>query len=147
MGSLSILQWIFPTQKSNQGLLPCRPILYQLSYQGSPTDLHSSFQWFRNPTLGSLVWNSEPHYLARTSVIVPILQFVGYPAAGVGLDFSYSASPTHCPSYRCSCQKPFLLFLRSFIYSCSVNSCNFDVLVIGGEFRFFYSTLWASPPQ
>ena len=30
------LQWIFPTQESNQGLLHCRPILYQLSYQGSP---------------------------------------------------------------------------------------------------------------
>ena len=37
MGSLSLLQWIFPTQESNQGLLHCRWILYQLSYQGSPT--------------------------------------------------------------------------------------------------------------
>ena len=27
---------IFPTQESNQGLLHCRQILYQLSYQGSP---------------------------------------------------------------------------------------------------------------
>ena len=35
-GSLSLLQWIFPTQESNQGLLHCRWILYQLSYQGSP---------------------------------------------------------------------------------------------------------------
>ena len=35
MGSLSLLQWIFPTQESNWGLLPCRRILYQLSYQGS----------------------------------------------------------------------------------------------------------------
>ena len=26
---------IFPTQGSNQGLLHCRPILYQLSYKGS----------------------------------------------------------------------------------------------------------------
>ena len=34
-GSLSLLQWIFPTQESNQGLLHCRWILYQLSYQGS----------------------------------------------------------------------------------------------------------------
>ena len=29
--SLSLLQWIFPTQESNQGLLHCRWILYQLS--------------------------------------------------------------------------------------------------------------------
>ena len=30
--SLSLLQGIFPTQESNQGLLHCRQILYQLSY-------------------------------------------------------------------------------------------------------------------
>ena len=36
VGSLTLLQWIFPTQGSNQGLLHCRRILYQLSYQGSP---------------------------------------------------------------------------------------------------------------
>ena len=36
VGSLSLLQWIFPTQKLNQGLLHCRWILYQLNYQGSP---------------------------------------------------------------------------------------------------------------
>ena len=35
MGSLSLLQWIFPTQESNDGLLNCSEILYQLSYQGS----------------------------------------------------------------------------------------------------------------
>ena len=36
VGSLSLLQQIFPTQESNRGLLHCRWILYQLSYQGSP---------------------------------------------------------------------------------------------------------------
>ena len=36
MGSLSLLQGIFPTQGSNPGLLHCRQILYQLSHQGSP---------------------------------------------------------------------------------------------------------------
>ena len=35
-GSLSLLQGIFLTRESNQGLLHCRQILYQLSYQGSP---------------------------------------------------------------------------------------------------------------
>ena len=34
VGSLSLPQWIFPTQRSNQGLLHCRQILYQLSYEG-----------------------------------------------------------------------------------------------------------------
>ena len=33
VGSLSLLQRIFLTQESNQGLLHCRRILYQLSYQ------------------------------------------------------------------------------------------------------------------
>ena len=37
VGSLSLLQWNFPTQESNQGLLHCRQILYQLRYQGSPS--------------------------------------------------------------------------------------------------------------
>ena len=36
VGSLSLLQLIFLIQESNQGLLHCRWILYQLSYQGSP---------------------------------------------------------------------------------------------------------------
>ena len=36
MGSLSLLQGIFPTQGSNPGLPHCRQILYQLSHKGSP---------------------------------------------------------------------------------------------------------------
>ena len=35
LGSLALLQGIFPTQESNQGLLHFRQIIYQLSYQGS----------------------------------------------------------------------------------------------------------------
>ena len=36
VGSLSFLQWIFLTQKPNQGLLHHRRIIYQLSYEGNP---------------------------------------------------------------------------------------------------------------
>ena len=36
MGCHALLQRIFPTQASNAGLLHCRRILNQLSYQGSP---------------------------------------------------------------------------------------------------------------
>ena len=36
LGSLSLLQVIFPTQGSNPGLPHCRQILYQLSHKGSP---------------------------------------------------------------------------------------------------------------
>ena len=35
VGSLSLLQGIFPTQGYNPGLLLCRWILYQLSHKGS----------------------------------------------------------------------------------------------------------------
>ena len=37
VGSLSLLQGIFLTQESNWGILHCRWILYQWSYQGSPS--------------------------------------------------------------------------------------------------------------
>ena len=36
VGSLSLLQGLFPTQGSNPGLLHCRRILYQLSHRRSP---------------------------------------------------------------------------------------------------------------
>ena len=46
VGSLldCLLQGIFPTQRLNPGLLLCRQILYQLSYQGSLEDLKLQFQ-------------------------------------------------------------------------------------------------------
>ena len=45
VGSLSLLQRTFPTQESNQGLLHCRRILYQLSYQGSPVNPKGNQSW------------------------------------------------------------------------------------------------------
>ena len=41
VGSLSLLQGIFPTQGSNPGLPHCRWILYQLSHKGSPRILEA----------------------------------------------------------------------------------------------------------
>src|SRR5574337_2163005 len=42
VGSISLLQGIFPTQGLNPGLPNCRRILYQLSHKGSPmTNLDS----------------------------------------------------------------------------------------------------------
>ena len=43
VGSLSLLQGIFPTQGSNPGLLHCRQILYQLSHNGSQCFKVSTF--------------------------------------------------------------------------------------------------------
>jgi len=36
VGSLSLLQEVFPTQELNPGLPHCRWIVYQLSHKGSP---------------------------------------------------------------------------------------------------------------
>ena len=43
VGILSLLQGIFLTQESNRGLLHCRQILYQLSYQGRLLALNMAF--------------------------------------------------------------------------------------------------------
>ena len=45
VGSLSLLQQIFPAQESNWGLLHFRWILYQLSYQGSPRSEKALDKW------------------------------------------------------------------------------------------------------
>ena len=45
MGSLSLLQGIFPAQESDQGLLPYSWILYQLSYQGRLSLRTYLFSW------------------------------------------------------------------------------------------------------
>ena len=44
VGSLSLLQRIFLTQELNQDLLHCRRILYQLGYQGIPSQHQGLFQ-------------------------------------------------------------------------------------------------------
>ena len=48
VGSLTLLQGIFPTQRSNPGLPHCRQILYQLSHKGSPRIL----EWVAYPSSG-----------------------------------------------------------------------------------------------
>ena len=60
VGSLSLLQVIFPTQGWNPGLPHCRQILYQLSHEGSPRMLEwvtypfsRRSSWPRNWTGGS----------------------------------------------------------------------------------------------
>ena len=52
VGSLSLLQGIFPTQGSNPGLPYCRQILYQLSHKGSPRIL----EWVAYPISSRSSW-------------------------------------------------------------------------------------------
>ena len=82
VGSLSLLQEIFPTQGSNPGLLQCRQILYPLSHKGSPRILDwvaypcsSASYWPRNRTRVSCITDgfftnwaiSEAHIKAKKS--------------------------------------------------------------------------------
>ena len=55
VGSLSLLQGIFPTQGSNPGLPRCRRILYQLSHKGSPRML----QWVAYPFSSGSSWPKD----------------------------------------------------------------------------------------
>ena len=50
VGSLSLLQGIFPTQGLSSGLQHCRQILYHLSYQRSPrqAQIIKLFLWIRS---------------------------------------------------------------------------------------------------
>ena len=76
VGSLSLLQKIFPTQGLNPGLLHCRRILYQLSYQGSPlvpleshiTSLSSSFFHSHATLLWVLLYLAE--LLASINILI-----------------------------------------------------------------------------
>ena len=55
VGSLSLLQGIFPTQGSNPSLPHCRQILYQLSHQGSPR----ISEWVAYPFFSGPSWLSN----------------------------------------------------------------------------------------
>ena len=73
----ALLQGIFPTQGSNQGLLHCRRILYHLSHQGGPpyilSILKGPFRWyhllsphFRYPDLHStVVFHPHSRYISK----------------------------------------------------------------------------------
>ena len=63
VGSLSLLQGIFPNQGSNPGLLHCRRILYQLSHQGSPRML----EWVTYPSSRGSSWPRNWTGIFRTA--------------------------------------------------------------------------------
>ena len=63
MGSLSLLQQIFPTQESNQSLLHCRQILYQLSYERSPTHLKNYLNSHFSNRISGLYSLTKCHYV------------------------------------------------------------------------------------
>ena len=72
VGCLSLLQGIFPVQRSNSGLPHCKQILYQLSHKGSPqlvggvcnslgsVLLHQKFEAIDGPVFQlSFIWQAK----------------------------------------------------------------------------------------
>ena len=70
-GSLSLLQWILPTQELNQGLLHCRQMLYHLNHQGSPQGRGNNNKNLKETLLGALylkISRSHIGYLWKRSL-------------------------------------------------------------------------------
>ena len=61
VGSLSLLQQIFPTQEANWNLLHYRQILYQLSQQGSPAQLPMGSEFLPENSINLEYHSFLPH--------------------------------------------------------------------------------------
>ena len=94
VGSLSLLQQIFPTQESNWGLLHCRQILYQLSYQGSLFSQRQAFIKYRFrfsreiiSSQSSLSHQTDYRLLIRICILILDLPLLGelstYPSSAL----------------------------------------------------------------
>ena len=81
VGSLSLLQGIFPTQGLNPGLPHCRQILYQLSHKASPRIM----QWVAYPFSRGSSW---PRNQTRVSCI----------AGGIFTNWVIREIPWRCPN-------------------------------------------------
>ena len=69
MGSLSRIQEIFLTKESNWGLLHCRQILYQLSYQGSPLMLEHPVKVYYSAYFSFGIFSISPDFLSLIFLI------------------------------------------------------------------------------
>ena len=107
VGSLSLLQGIFPTQRSNPSLPHCRQVLYQLSHQGSPRILEwvaypffSRSSWPRNWTgISSFAGDSLPAKLPRKPHSFSSSVAQSCPILCDPMDHSMSGLPVHPNSW------------------------------------------------
>ena len=74
VGSLSLLQGIFPTQESNPGLLHCRWLLYQLRHKGSPEDIKERWQEYTEELYKKDLHNPDNHNSVITHLETDILE-------------------------------------------------------------------------
>ena len=97
VGSLSLLQGIFPTQGSNPGLPHRRQILYQLSHKGSPRIL----EWVAYPFSSRSFWPSNQ---TRVSCIAAGF-FTNWAIGETQMCYKLLIQPIYMREYIFSCQK------------------------------------------
>ena len=73
---LSLFQRIFPTQESNWGLLHCRQILYQLSYEGRPTLKSTHTVW--KPVFFKMKINIWANILGKEDIYLALISLKIY---------------------------------------------------------------------
>jgi hypothetical protein len=85
VGSLSLLQGIFPTQGSNPGLPHCRQILSQLSHKGSLRTLErvaypfsSGFSWPRKAGVSCIAGGFFTNWTIREAQINGVLNYLAF---------------------------------------------------------------------
>ena len=112
VGSLFLLQGIFPTQELNPGLLHCTQILYQLSHKGSPRILEwvaypfsSRSSWPRNQTRVS--WIAEgffTNWATRDSLLQNFSwSKIWLPVQGTWVQFLAQEDSTCCRHTKSGC--------------------------------------------
>ena len=112
VGSLFLLQGIFPTQELNPGLLHCTQILYQLSHKGSPRILEwvaypfsSRSSWPRNQTRVS--WIAEgffTNWATRDSLLQNFSwSKIWLPVQGTWVQFLVQEDCTCCRHTKSGC--------------------------------------------
>ena len=98
VGSLSLLQGIFPTQALNPGLQHCRQILYQLSHQRRPRIL----EWVADPFPSGSSWPRN-----RTRVSLRPLKS----------HFIHVSPSNHTPATACFCSWILQVWSSGFLFA------------------------------
>ena len=115
VGSLSLLQGIFPTQGLNPGLPHCRQILYKLSHKGSPRIL----EWVAYPFSSRSSW---PRNQTRVSCIAGRF-FTSWAIRAIRIQISFSKCLTRI-------YQPLLVYRNLFLEDTLTNwfLCNMCML-------------------
>ena len=102
VGSLFLLQGIFPPQRSNPGLPHCRQIVYQLSHKGSPRIL----EWVAYPFSSGSSW---PRNQMGVSCI----------AGGFFTNWAIREPTVHMVVYNTSLFIPANIFFMEHLWGCT----------------------------